>query len=77
MIEYALRFTFLASNNEMEYEALITSLRLAKELRITWLKIFSDSQLVVGQVRGELEARSLSMASYLNKVKKIMDPVLS
>ena len=42
-IEYALRFTFSASNNEAEYKALITSLKLAKELHAFNLKVFSDS----------------------------------
>ena len=32
-IHYALRFGFKASNNEVEYEALIAGLRLAKELQ--------------------------------------------
>ena len=31
-ISSALRFTFKASNNEAEYEALLAGLRLAKEL---------------------------------------------
>ena len=32
-IHYALHFGFLASNNEVEYEAVIVGLRLAKELQ--------------------------------------------
>ena len=47
VIEYAFRFAFLASNNEAEYEALIISLKLAKELRILEFKVFSDSQLII------------------------------
>ena len=49
-IHYALRFRFQASNNVAEYEALIAGLRLAKELRVRNLKVYSDSQLVVNQV---------------------------
>ena len=48
-LEYALRFKFKASNNEVEYEALIIGLKLAKEVRVKRLKVFSDSQLVVNQ----------------------------
>ena len=72
MVEYALWFTFPASNNEAEYEALITGLTLAKELGAKELKAFSDSQLIVGQANGEFEARSPSMIEYLKKVKEIM-----
>ena len=46
-IYYAIHFGFKASNNEAEYEALIASLHLARELRASNVKIFSDSQLVV------------------------------
>ena len=72
MFEYALQFAFSASNNEAEYEALITGLTLAKELGAQELKVFSDFQLVVGQVNGEFQARSPSMIEYLKKVKEIL-----
>ena len=65
--EYSLQFAFSVSNNEAEYEALITSLKHAKELKIFALQIFYDSQLVVGQINGEFEAWSLSMIKYLCK----------
>ena len=42
-IEYALCFAFSASNNEAEYEALLTDLKLARELRVLELWVFSDS----------------------------------
>ena len=44
---YALRLQFPASNNEAEYEALIAGLRLAKEIGIKQVKVYSNSQLVV------------------------------
>ena len=50
--EYALYFEFSVTNNGAEYEALITRLRIAKELGIDQLQVHSDSQLVVGQVNG-------------------------
>ena len=46
--EYALRFNFEASNNQAEYEALLAGLKMAKELRIDSLRVFSDSQLIMG-----------------------------
>ena len=39
----ALGFGFRASNNEVEYEALIAGLELAKELKVESLDIYSDS----------------------------------
>ena len=46
-IEYALRFGFHTSNNEAEYEAVITGLNLAHSLEVDRLEVYSDSQLVV------------------------------
>ena len=39
----AIRFDFTASNNEAEYEALLTELRLVKDMDIKSLEIYSDS----------------------------------
>ena len=70
--EYALRFEFPVTNNGAEYEALIAGLRIAKELEVDRLQVYSDSQLVVGQVSENYEAREDSMAKYLEKVKEII-----
>ena len=42
-LEYALQFSFPTTNNEVEYEALIIGLKLAKELRTPALQVFNDS----------------------------------
>ena len=46
-LRYAIRLHFSASNNTAEYEALINGLRIAIEVRTTWLYIHGDSKLVV------------------------------
>lgn len=47
-LEYAIRFKFKATNNEAEYESMITGLPLTCELSAKKVKVKSDSQLVVG-----------------------------
>ena len=69
--EYALRFSFKTSNNQAEYEALIVGLRIAKDLKVKKLRAFSDSLLVVRQMKGEFEAKDPVMAKYLRKVKEL------
>ncbi|XP_024018842.1 uncharacterized protein LOC112090833 [Morus notabilis] len=69
-ITSAVRFKFKTSNNEVEYEALIAGLRLASHLKIEKLSVFSDSQLVIGQVKEEYQARGEKMGAYLRKVKE-------
>ena len=53
LIEQALRFAFKASNNKVEYEALIDGILLAKEMGAQSLLAKSDSLLVTGQVTEE------------------------
>ncbi|GMP37997.1 hypothetical protein CsSME_00021317 [Camellia sinensis var. sinensis] len=60
----ALRFLFEASNNEAEYEALLAGLRLAKDIGVSHLRVFSDSQLVVGQMTGDFDAKDDTMRAY-------------
>ena len=69
--EYALRFGFRASNNEAEYEALVTGLQLARQVGAQRVQAYSDSQLVVSQVKGDYEATSPTMGKYLAKVKTL------
>ncbi|KAL5543941.1 hypothetical protein UlMin_007725 [Ulmus minor] len=69
----AVHFRFKATNNQAEYEALLTSLRLAKEVSARHLVVYSDSQLVVSQVNSEFQAKGEKMASYLEKVKEVLN----
>ena len=68
-ISSALRFTLKASNNEAEYEVLLAGHRLAKELQVDSLLIFSDSKLVMSQISGEFQARDNRIVACLEKVK--------
>ena len=54
-IEQAIRLDFPASNNEIEYEAILARVDLAKSVSLEKLIIRSDSQLVVGHVNREYE----------------------
>ena len=47
--EYAFKFDFKTSNNQAEYEALIVRLKIAKDLSVKCLRVFTDSQLVIRQ----------------------------
>ncbi|KAL5571186.1 hypothetical protein UlMin_020783 [Ulmus minor] len=69
----AVLFKFKATNNQAEYEALLSGLRLAKEVSAQHLTIYSDSQLVVSQVNSEFQAKGEKMASYLEKAKEAMN----
>ena len=50
IFEQSLKLDFKASNNEAEYEALINGLKMSLELRISRIKVLTDSQLVAQQL---------------------------
>ncbi|XP_059638536.1 uncharacterized protein LOC132280798 [Cornus florida] len=72
-IKYALSFGFKATNNEAEYEALLASLRMAKALEVERLIAYTDSQLIIGQVQREYEAKDEKMKTYLHKIEDIKE----
>nr|XP_027083762.1 uncharacterized protein LOC113706071 [Coffea arabica] len=69
-LTYALRFDFPTSNNEAEYETLLTRLRITHQMGVTAIKVRSDSQFVVNQIRGKYEAKENVMKKYLSKVRE-------
>lgn len=60
-LEYALIFNFAATNNETEYEALLTGLLIARGAGARRLCTRSDSKLVVQHVRGEYATKEPQM----------------
>ncbi|XP_022894051.1 uncharacterized protein LOC111408536 [Olea europaea var. sylvestris] len=67
-IQCALRFEFEATNNEAEYEAVIIAMELAINLELEIIKIYSDSQLVVEQIKGTFNRKDEKMSLYCLKV---------
>lgn len=67
-LEQAIRLEFPTSNNEAEYETILSGLDLALALSVSKLRIYSDSQLVVRHVQKEYGAKDEHMTRYLTKV---------
>ena len=51
------QINFPATNNEAEYKALLEGMAMVQRIGGKSIKLFSDSRLVVGQVKGEFEAK--------------------
>ncbi|GJW36074.1 reverse transcriptase domain-containing protein [Tanacetum coccineum] len=64
---YAIRFMFEATNNEVEYEALITGLRIAEQMSVKNLQANVDSRLVANQVNETYIAKEADMIKYIQK----------
>ena len=69
----SLRLNFSATNNEVEYEALLMGMMMVQKMGGKAMRVFSDSKLVVGQVRGDLEARDSRMKEYLCQIRSIQE----
>ena len=68
-LKYAVSLQFPVTNNKAEYEALLTRLSLEKALGAKSLIIQDDSQLIIGQVKGDYEAKEERMQKYLKIVQ--------
>ena len=51
IIEKSLRLGFLATNNKAKYETLLVGITMVQKMGGKIVEIFSDSRLVVGQVK--------------------------
>ena len=71
IIEKSLRLGFSATNNEAEYEALLQGMAMVRKMGGKAVEMFLDSRLVVGQVKGKLDARDTKMQEYLRQVKRL------
>ncbi|XP_059431476.1 uncharacterized protein LOC132164979 [Corylus avellana] len=67
----SLKLKFKTTNNKAEYEAVLARLGLALEMGAKFVEIRSDSQVVVGHIRGEFEAKGDKMKLYLSKVQDL------
>ncbi|RDX81360.1 Retrovirus-related Pol polyprotein from transposon 17.6, partial [Mucuna pruriens] len=72
VIEHSLHFDFKASNNQVEYEALLAGMKLALEIKAKKLTVKSDSKLVTGQVNGEYQAKDPKLAKYRERARAMV-----
>ena len=72
-IEKSLRLNFSATNNEAKYEALLRGMVMVQKMGGKAVRVFLDLKLVMGQVRGDLEARDSRMQEYLGQVRSIQE----
>ena len=67
-LTYKVRLQYQTTNNEVEYEALLKGLELAKSIEAKSILILGDSQLIMSKVNGTCEAKEEQMKKYLKKV---------
>ena len=73
VVEKSLRLDFSATNNEAEYKALLEGISMIQRMGGKSATMFSNSMLVVGQVKGELEVRDERMQGYLTQIMHLQE----
>ena len=73
VIECMVHLDFPATNNELEYEALITGLNLTKAVEAARVVVHCDSQVITNQVNGDYKCKGERMKKYLDQVKARID----
>ena len=71
MLKYGVQLKFPITNNEAEYEGILTGLRLGKALGVKNLLVENDSKLVIGQIKGEYKEEEERMQNYLRLTKHL------
>ncbi|VFQ71294.1 unnamed protein product [Cuscuta campestris] len=69
---HSFKFTFRATNNEAEYEALIGGIQIALFMKIKHIRLKSDSKLAIGQLKGEMEAKEGRLKKYRDCARTLL-----
>ena len=71
-MKYGVQLKFPVTNNEAEYEDILTGLRIAQALGAKIALLRSNSQLVIGKVKGDFKAKEVRMHKYLKLTNQLV-----
>jgi ribonuclease HI len=63
---------FECTNNTAEYKALVQGLKKAIDLKVKYLKVFGDSEIIVRQVRNTIHFLSPHLKAYQQEVWNLL-----
>jgi ribonuclease HI len=72
-IPLSYKLEFAATNNVVEYEALVLGLRDAKDMGIKEIIVFGDADLIIQQIRNVYQAKHPRLRSYRNEAWDLID----
>jgi len=72
LIEKSLYFAFKTSNNQAEYEAILTGISLAREVGVKRLTCKTNSKLTVGHLNDEFQIKDPILLQYYHLVHAVI-----
>ena len=72
LIKKSLYFAFKTSNNQVEYEAILASLSLAREVGVKTLTCKTDSKLTIGHLNDEFQMKDPTLLQYYQLVCSVI-----
>ena len=61
------------TNNMAEYEALVRALRKARDMAVTSVFVYTDSQLVANQILGSYRVKNERLRQYLQEAQSMIE----
>ena len=67
LMPFSFKLEFDSTNNVAKYEALISSLQVAKQMGVQCISIYGDSKLIIRQIKNHYQTKHLRLRSYTMK----------
>ena len=73
MLPFAFKLNEPCSNNVAEYQALIAGLQIALDMKISYLKVYGDSKLVINQLLTHYEVKNEGLVPYFRLATRLVE----
>lgn len=72
LLKFNAKYLGIATNNQAEYEGLLTALRMAQFMDVNEIKCYLDSDLIVKQLTGVYKVKSPNIKGLKSSVDKLI-----
>ncbi|KAA0048244.1 uncharacterized protein E5676_scaffold265G001570 [Cucumis melo var. makuwa] len=73
MLSYSFALAKLCSNNVAKYQALLSGFQMALEIRVSFIKIYGDSKLIINQLSLKYDVKHEDLKPYFSYARQLME----
>ena len=70
---FTFKLEFDSTKNVAQYEALISSLQVSKQMGVQCISIFGDSELIIRQIKNHCQTKHPKLRSYRNEMWDLVE----